>query len=359
MNTTIYSQTVTLLSSIVNVNTTIYNQTVEILSSISNVNSTLYTQTLTVISNIANINSTLYSQTISILTEINNINSTLYNQGISILSNITYTNSNINNTRTEIMTAITYLNSTIWNQTMLHTIHFALADQAGIGLPWETFRVIINGTRQYDTFIDDVLNGTVLSIEVTDYYNTSLYTGDYLITEEREIAMFIPVYWVYFKNDGGYPALVTLERNGIDGLEFTVPVDAMVLFRLTSGSYEVTVRYHEVEYEQDPTDPISGTSEPTKIAFQGRMTVSARLPTLIDASTPSRPLLVQVEEQYLNMQFILLIIGIVIGAVISYAFTNLFLRPAIGRHVRDIAYIKPEDRGKRDLLDRITDRRKY
>ena len=342
LQTNVTVQFQSLNTSIINMNSTIYSQTVSLINYVLNMNTSIYNQTIDILSNISNINTTLYSQTIDILTEISTVNSTLFEQGIDVLTNITYTNVNLNTTRTEVLEAIQYLNTTLQTQLTITMVHFALADQAGIGLPWETFRIYINETRQYDDFKMNVTMGTVWEVTVTDYYTTLLLTEIHTIVNETEIALFIPIYFVYFKNDGGYPALITIERNGIESPEFTVPVDSMILMRLSKGSYKITVRYQEVEPEQDASERQLNEAIPKKIAYEGIVKVSARLPTVIDTSTPDKSVVEQATEQYANTAFALFVIGVLVGGTVSFLFTNIVLRPLFRTVTGKDAY-RPSD----------------
>jgi len=145
------------LTQLSQVNSTLYSQTVSLLTSVTNVNATLYSQTLNILTSIYNINSTLYSQTVSILNDISNANTTLYNQAISILSTIQNVNSTICNQILTVLDNLDDLNATIYMVNDPSNLH-----------------PVVLGNTMSDEYCDFVI--------VTNWHNTtiSIYDNDVL-----------------------------------------------------------------------------------------------------------------------------------------------------------------------------------
>ncbi|MFW9990916.1 MAG: hypothetical protein ACFFD4_02530 [Candidatus Odinarchaeota archaeon] len=270
---------------ITNMNSTIFTQTIQILSDIQNVNTTIYEQTALLLSNLSNVNSTLYSQTVTILSDIANVNSTLFYQGIETLTSIVNSNATLYNATQQIYSTILTLNSTLYNQTMLFDVYFAIQDGLGLGLPFETVKLYVNGTRQYSEWLREIENGTVLEVKATDGFGYVLFNQEYIITSITEINVTVPLYYVIFRNDGNYTAYLEVYRGSELGLNITVSPGSEIMVRMTSGEYSFKSYYFKTEMQNaSKIDPIYDYGK--TLAKYSRFSVTAQMPSVVDVSTP-------------------------------------------------------------------------
>lgn len=300
MNSTIYTQTLSILSNIQNTNSTLHSQTVSILSDISNMNSTIYSQTISILSDIQNTNSTIYAQTIEILSDIQNTNSTIFNQTIEIISKIVNTNTTLFNQNLQILSELHSVNSTIYNATLeiitiigemygIFRIYFSIIDSFGIGLPWETVLLKINNSRQFDQNFY-VSNNTFLTTAAYDWFGIKHWEDNFTITTKTEINITMTLYLVILTNNGNYTAYVELYRAGRLGLNVTVSPGNSIGVRMTEGVYSYKVYYFKAEH-QNVTTRADEASEITdwgkSLHTVGQFRVSAKLPAVLDVSTPT------------------------------------------------------------------------
>lgn len=121
-------------------------------------------------------------------------------------------------------------------------VYFSYTDGIGIGHTWESFKLSINGTRQFDRSVN-VYNGTCLNITVEDYFNQSLYNGEHTITNNTEITIIIDMYeLIFYNNNSEYDSLVIITRNSQE-LNLTVSPLSYTTHRFTEGNYSLDIYY--------------------------------------------------------------------------------------------------------------------
>lgn len=130
-------------------------------------------------------------------------------------------------------------------------VWFDFVDGVGIGLDWETFKLFINGSRQYSQELT-VLNGTLLCLQVFDFFNVSLTEVNYTITADRDIAIVVDVYEVIFRNNNTeFKSIIDITRGG-QNLVLHVEPGGSINHRFTEGSYSLNISYvveQEISYE--------------------------------------------------------------------------------------------------------------
>jgi len=246
-------------------NSTLYSQTIAILSDISNVNSTLYNQTVVILNELSNINSTLYAQTVDILTSIYQTNSTLYQQSISILNQIDLTNA----TQVQlILQTYEYL----LDQENYFDVHFILTTYTGVGLDFMTAAIYVNGSQIYDWKQIYYLN-TLLNVTVTDWFGNRLYQNNWTITSDTNIVLPVPLVEVILSNANEVPVQLIFFNNRHN---YTLPEVVNAHTNLTimmfQGIYDVLiVPINTVYYNETHRIVYSNTTLEGEEVFKGKV----------------------------------------------------------------------------------------
>lgn len=173
----------------------------------------------------------------------------------------------------------------------IYRVHFDIVDTLGIGLPWETFFIFVNDTRLYkQDMIYSNATPTILNVNARDNFNISVFNATYSITNHADVVIVVMLYEMFLFNNGNYTAYVEIYRGNHLGLNLTVPIGQAVSFRVTSGTYDYKIYYYEEEIQN-----INTTGSPAKPLMSwgknllkiGQFTVSAKMPKMIDVSTPT------------------------------------------------------------------------
>ena len=167
-----------------------------------------------------------------------------------------------------------------------------MINQFGIGLPWETIKIYVNGTRQ---FIPQAVyhNGTVLQVTAFDYFDKVLFNQTYTINSDNyEITIQVRLFTMILKNDGDYPSMVKIWRDGELGYNFTIIPSSERELTLIEGIYQYQIQYNKKTWVQEGnewhlTNLDTGLTTSQKKSFR----VSAVMPSMVDVSTPNFPTL--------------------------------------------------------------------
>lgn len=357
VNTSIANQIVTVDIFIENMNTSLGTQLISLETDILNVNSTIYTQTIEILSDLANVNSTIYAQTVSILTAISNVNATLYAQNVNILSNLVNVNSTLHTQLITILTDLAELQG-------IFTVHFDFIDGLGIGIPWETFKLNVNDSRQYSQDLY-VSNQTLLRLETLDFFNVSLTEANYTINQSVDIAVISDIYELIFRNNNTeFSAIVNITRS-TQTLSLTIPVESTISHRFTQGTYSFETFYVVEEEFSDIQNPDNFT-EGIHSLSSGSMVISSSLKVLgetkdsnvLDVGGPTPELTPKglVIDWLTASSFLLQVLGVIIGVVLGYIIRTRAVEPIdkkIGFEWGKERIQDPTVKGSSKIMDQI------
>jgi hypothetical protein len=329
VNTSISNQIVNVDINLTNINTTLGTQLITLETDISNVNSTLFAQTVQILTDISNVNSTLFAQTVQILTDISNVNATLYAQDLLILTNLANANSTLHSQLITILTDLAELQG-------LFTVHFDFIDGLGIGIPWETFKLNVNDSRQYSQDLI-VANQTLLRLETLDYFNISLEESNYTINQSVDIAIISDIYELVFRNNNTqFSAIVNITR-GTQTLELQIPKDSTVSHRFTGGTYTLKT-YYIVEQEFENIKFPDNFTEGIHTLNSGSLVIGSTLKVLgetpdsniidVGAPDPIKTAKGLVLDWLTAQTFIIQVLGVVVGVIIGYILRTRLVEPA-------------------------------
>ena len=234
LNTTLSEELVSFQTDIENINSTIYQQTIDILSKVSSYNSTLFSQTVTIINNISNLNSTLYQQTIDILTDIEQINATLYAETVSIITLLDEVNDTIIVQILVNQAALADLQ--LFNE-LYKNAYFSLSTMTGVGLPFETAIVKVNGTRIYNS-LQIYATNTTLNVTVWSFGEVFLTNQTVKMTSNTEITLLITYVKQAIKNPYNVEIMVYY-TSGTMTWNFLLPSNTTVMIDVFYGTYTI------------------------------------------------------------------------------------------------------------------------
>ncbi len=126
---------------------------------------------------------------------------------------------------------------TIW------TVHFDIITTTGVGLPFETCKIIVNDSRIYSNE-KYYLDGAYLEIQAFDFYDNLLYETTRTITNNVDISLVVPFNLQTFENPYEVFVRMTLydsHRDGSANQTWDIsPHSSLTLFMMSS-SYNILV----------------------------------------------------------------------------------------------------------------------
>ncbi|MEM3907886.1 MAG: hypothetical protein QXZ17_13680, partial [Nitrososphaerota archaeon] len=180
-----------------NDNSTLYNQTIEILTKVKNTNTTLYNQIASVLLSIQNANTTIHDQISKLILNLTNTNSTIYRQLLvenaslqNILSKVETVETNINIIQNNILSQInsTALNITTKETTIKDLVSLSLQEEnATFSYQLKFGTPSVSGTTyQFPVFVS-LFNGQMANLSVTQqaWQNMRLY----YISDNRSVPL--------------------------------------------------------------------------------------------------------------------------------------------------------------------------
>jgi hypothetical protein len=190
---------------------------------------------------------------------------------------------------------------------LYYLVHFSFVDGVGLGLPFETFKLFVNGSRIYDEEIL-IRESSVLNVSVTDYFNVSLFQQNYTISKDNyEIAIVIDVFEVIFRNNNTiFDSELIITRNNTV-LNITATSSSEFIHRFTEGVYNITVYMIVID-----SSSYTNVEEGKTLLFEEDITFSKKLEalnpgeTIIDVGGPEPKLKwwEQFKRDYMSLGFL-------------------------------------------------------
>src|SRR4030042_523532 len=215
-------------------------------------------------------------------------------------------------------------------ETPIYSVYFSYCDGVGLGLEFSNFKLYVNNSRQYSQSLE-VENNTLLILEVTDYFDVSLFTQNYTILNNTEITIILDIYEVIFRNNNTqFEAIVSIGR-GTKILNLTVAPEGAISHRFTEGEYLIEI-YYNVKEQPAYSDPAifnvgvhSFSTQNLRIGSKLQLLDStSKLKTnlnsnIVDVGGPTYepPLIFQILQQFGFAAIVITFIVAIIGAVIA------------------------------------------
>lgn len=331
----VFDNILTLQTTVENVNTTLATQILNVNISLTNVHSDINTSIVNVNLDISSLNSTIDTQLTTILNNVSLVQSTINSMEVSLSNEITVVDSRVDNLWVQLLKEF----AKIYGLTETHVI---LVGADGLGFTFETFPVYVltdeleNYTRIYDPSYW-VLNETVISVQVTDWFGRLLAnTSVEVYGEEYDVICRLNVLETTFSNYGYYPAILRIYYEE-QFIEQTVAPGSSYSRYFSLGEYYFEVWFnHLYRGMQHPLAEESQNEVLTRYR-EGYFSVSSTAPAIVTISTPYQSSLDELEERVPSwlVAIIVMLLGIAIATIIICTFLVLF-KSATTEGIEDI-----------------------
>ena len=292
----VFDKTISILNNLSNINTSLHdellNSVLNIVNNISGLNSTLFAeiqnQALVIMNNITvqssinfntitNLSNTIgklisgnlstmiqdiFDNVTNILSGVNNLTinitgnltvdlSSVLENLSDILSELSLTNISLGNLINVSIEDLTDVTITMWeshNQSFIElknrsVIMFNFYNtNEGLGLPWETLKIYINGSRLVgNLYYCD--NGSIINVTIKDYYNFTMYTGNFTIIDPFTFLDFGLTFhsWKFCNKNDDYYMVSFLRQNATRWYERGICPYETIEFLLPSGNYTMRI----------------------------------------------------------------------------------------------------------------------
>jgi len=265
IQTDISNVNTTIVNLINETNQTLYLKLVNVLDNVSAGGVSVMDRTLDVLDNLTDVDIDLDSiqENVSdIFDNISGVNLTLignftdvFNNLTNILENISLVNvslGNLINVSIGNLTDVTLdfwgdINSTLKNRSIVMFSFFNT--NQGLGLPWESLQIYINGTRLTD-YIYYCDNGSVINVTIKDFYNFTLYNNTFTISAPFSfIDLGLTFHsWLFGNKNDDYYMISLLKENATRWWERGIVPYGEREYLIPSGNY--TMRIYDADYNE-------------------------------------------------------------------------------------------------------------
>ena len=279
INNTIWNDITAINTTISFLNNTIWSNFTLIQSEIGNVNISIHSSLSLFESNLTTLNNAIWNSINITKSVVDHLNNTIWNNLTIIESMIDTINNTITINFDILNSTVSYINNTIWNQlnftnssignvstlvlnfwNSCNSSFNSLKNRSvvilsfyntniGLGIPDETLKIYLNGTRFKET-IFYINNGTTFNLTIKDYYNTTLYNGTFTVNAPYmflDLGLTFHSYKFNNKNEKYY-MISFLKQNATRWYERAVCPYETIEFLLPSANY--TLRIYDADYNE-------------------------------------------------------------------------------------------------------------
>ncbi len=184
-------------------------------------------------------------------------------------------------TTTDVDPSITSVQLAIPSSYAHRVVYFAAFSNDGLGIPAETVRLYINGTRREWGPVD--LSGSWFNVTVLDYINDSQYSDVLDLSHTSEINVFIQISEMGIINlERNESITVEISKGGILLQNQTIPALSFLSFRFTDGNYSVNCTFANGTVETRLVDVLASGTDLTTYKLNFGLFEEAMPPDLSD-----------------------------------------------------------------------------